>query len=303
MKNVLRWMSGKGSRSVLHPPIWTPVRAGPLAGCEFFLPQGLKGWAGRIARGEYEPDLCKEITALAMQGGTLYDIGAHIGFFSCSWLKLGGACVECFEPAPGNAEVVRATLVRNALPLSACLAGDGQAERSASKVRVTPPDTYTAPPVRAAHIEPRAQGAQAKAVRVHELALGDRDGDGTLMVNAGNLGKSSMAYLRETGGIDTEREGKVYAQAEEVKVAVRKLDTYAREHQLVPPSAMKIDVEGAEAAVLAGAQELLAAYKPVLLMEIHTIDAALDCAAHLTRLGYRSRTLTHTAGMPVVRWD
>jgi len=306
MKNVLRWMAGKGAHAARHAPHWARVEAGPLAGCEFFLPKGLKGWAGQIVRGAYEPGLCMEIAALAKHGGTFYDIGAHIGFFSCAWLTLGGAGVESFEPAPGNAEIVRETLARNALPLPSPLVGEGRDEQRESGMRgkrAEPSTAHPSPRVACAHVGPLPQGERATIGRVHEIALGAFDGAGTLMLNAENLGKTSMAYVREAGGIDSEREGKVYAKAVEVKIAVRKLDAYARKHNLPPPRVLKIDVEGAEAAVLAGAHELLAAHKPIILLEIHNIDAALSCAERLTRLGYRSRTLAKAAGMPVVRWD
>jgi FkbM family methyltransferase len=48
-----------------------------------------------------------------------------------------------------------------------------------------------------------------------------------------------------------------------------------------PPAVIKIDVEGAEARVIAGARDTLAAHKPSLLIEIHSEEAGAAVAAAL----------------------
>lgn len=257
MKKILGIFK-KSSRKEGHQAQWSTVEQGKLQGLSFYINSSAKGWAGAILRGEYEPRLFAEIEALAADGGGLYDIGAHVGYFSNAWLKLGGARVDCFEPVPGNADAVAGALERN-----------GFAARG----------------------------------RVHRLALGDFDGAGTLMLNAEHLGKTSMAYVREAGGIDAQAGGKVYARAREAPVAVAALDAYAAREKLPPPRALKIDVEGAEAGVLRGAQGLLARHRPAILAEIHNIDTGIACAELLAGLGYRSRVVSKDGGMPVCRWD
>lgn len=77
---------------------------------------------------------------------------------------------------------------------------------------------------------------------------------------------------------------------------VAALDTVAPELNLPPPDFLKIDVEGMETEVLAGATAMLRRWRPDLLIEIHGSGArgrqsqADRVALLLTRLGYR---LTH----------
>ncbi|MBI3829833.1 MAG: FkbM family methyltransferase [Planctomycetes bacterium] len=257
MKKILKKLFG-AERAARHAPAWTRVAAGPLAGCEFLLPKGLKGWSGAIVQGVYEPELFAALSELAQGGGGLYDIGAHVGYVATAWLKLGGARANCFEPVPGNANVVEETLQRN-----------GFATQS----------------------------------RVHRLALGDSNGACTLMVNAQHLGKTSMAYVREVGGIDRQEGGKVYAKAMEVPAQLRTLDSFVAEQKLPPPRVLKIDVEGAEAKVLQGARETIERHRPALLLELHNIDAAVYCAEPLVRLGYRSKLLFKAEATCAFRWD
>ena len=89
------------------------------------------------------------LAGLAKKGGTLYDIGAHMGFYTCAWLRLGGSHVEAFEPAPYNRELLQATLRRNGLPdrvqIHAVALGDREIEATmvASNADVAQP----APPI------------------------------------------------------------------------------------------------------------------------------------------------------------
>ncbi len=64
--------------------------------------------------------------------------------------------------------------------------------------------------------------------------------------------------------------------AETTEVAVRRLDTLAANHS--PPDAIKLDVEGAEPAVLRGGRETLETYQPTLFIEIHQEGLSADTA-------------------------
>ncbi len=78
--------------------------------------------------------------------------------------------------------------------------------------------------------------------------------------------------------------GHVSAQGQLV-VPMVTLDEFARERGL-RCQAVKIDVEGAEVAVLEGAREMLHATKPIIFLSTHGADLHRDCLALLQALGY-----------------
>jgi len=72
------------------------------------------------------------------------------------------------------------------------------------------------------------------------------------------------------------------AVAETGEVAVHRLDTLAAGHR--PPDAIKVDVEGAEPAVLRGGRETLAAHQPTLFVEIHQEGLSADTGHELREI-------------------
>ncbi|PZF79909.1 FkbM family methyltransferase [Jiangella anatolica] len=81
------------------------------------------------------------------------------------------------------------------------------------------------------------------------------------------------------------------------RVDTVRLDTLVAQGRIRPPRVVKIDVEGAEPAVLAGMTQLLAAHRPALVCEFDgPDDAAVEAAtdrfeAALSGLAYDVRTL------------
>lgn len=114
-------------------PFWQSVQAGSLRGLELLLPPGSgASWPARILDGSYEPSVAAALAALASAGGVLYDIGAHLGFYACAWLKLGGDRVEAFEPLACNRGLLDQNLARNGLStrvrVHSCALGDRDGE-------------------------------------------------------------------------------------------------------------------------------------------------------------------------------
>jgi FkbM family methyltransferase len=242
----------------ITPPTWKTVEHGPLAGLAFYLPGGRDApWADRLIAGTYEPDMTAPLADLARHGGTLYDIGAHVGYYTAAWLRLGGTRVEAFEPVPSTRQGLAAMLARNGL---------------------------------------------ADRVGVHDVALGCLAGQGAMQVDDADLGAASAAFLAGSAGLDSGLRLAPGHTARAVPVAVVRLDDYVRDKGLPPPTVIKLDVEGAEADVLAGAEAVLTIHRPAILCEVHRIDAGLELAAHLTRLGYTLRILGKNGPQPACLW-
>ncbi len=113
--------------------------------------------------------------------------------------------------------------------------------------------------------------------------VGAADGTGTLFVNRRNptISTASQDFMQAADGARG-WEGERWDQRLDCPVTT--LDALIRAHGR--PDFIKIDVEGYEAAVLAG----LSATPPALSFEFTTIqrDVALTCLQRLTALGYRA---------------
>lgn len=97
-------------------------------------------------------------------------------------------------------------------------------------------------------------------IRPHQLALSDREGTAKLFIpnpqTQSNLSTASLSqheeFLSDAGTVD-------------VKMVT--LDQLVREENISNVDLIKIDVEGYEAPVLAGATEVIAKYRPTLIFE------------------------------------
>lgn len=74
------------------------------------------------------------------------------------------------------------------------------------------------------------------------------------------------------------------------------LDAVAREH--ASPNLIKIDVEGSEAAVLQGSEEIFRSAKPRLVCEIHHEQASTDVTRWLLERGYKFQWLESSTKFP-----
>lgn len=114
-------------------------------------------------------------------------------------------------------------------------------------------------------------------------ALGESEGlnDLYLSTDSANSGLSTMSPQVAGQGATT------------VKVATRTLDGYCTEHSLTP-DIVKVDVEGHELAVLAGARALLANRPPAyVICELETArNAAAPLVGFMGGFGYRACSLT-----------
>ncbi len=265
MKNLLNKIVKRARRNLGRsqaplPHSWRIVESGPLAGLQFYLPFGEgAGWADRFLVGQYEPEMLAALAGLAKDGGTLYDIGAHMGFYTCAWLRLGGSHVEAFEPAPYNRELLQATLRRNGLP---------------------------------------------DRVQIHAVALGDREIEATMVASNADVGAASAAYIPELGKAELpSADGLVRLPGlTRITVPVQRLDDIQAKSRLPRPGVLKLDVEGAEAAVLAGSMRLLEETHPAVLCEVHNTEAGLEIAHRLAGLDYELHILGKNGAHPACLW-
>jgi FkbM family methyltransferase len=86
------------------------------------------------------------------------------------------------------------------------------------------------------------------------------------------------------------------AQESTIEVESITLDAFARENAL--PSLIKIDVEGSEAAVLQGSEEIFRSAKPLLVCEIHHEQASSDVTRWLLARGYIFEWLENSSRFP-----
>ncbi len=139
-------------------------------------------------------------------------------------------------------------------------------------------------------VEINARLNNFNCVRVLPVALGNHDGEARFLLSA----ISSRGALETTGQVPAGHSGIATVQ-------IRRLDSLMTDANLPPPDVMKIDVEGAEAEVLAGAHETLMRYRPILMIELHGTNAAV--ASALEAIGYRARVLGKSGSIFDVPWD
>ena len=102
-------------------------------------------------------------------------------------------------------------------------------------------------------------------------------GSGTARFDAGN--DLSTGHLAENGTVEVE---------------TASLDGLLASGDVPPPDVVKIDVEGAEADVLAGAAELLGGRQPALILATHGVDRHAACLEVLAAHGYRVQVIRET---------
>lgn len=107
----------------------------------------------------------------------------------------------------------------------------------------------------------------ASNVQIIDAAVCDRSGEARF----DDSRDPSMGELAPTGGIT---------------VKTVSLDELIDQGAIPLPDLIKIDVEGAEDAVLRGAADLLKRHKPRIFLATHGTRAHQSCCAHLTQAGY-----------------
>jgi FkbM family methyltransferase len=135
-------------------------------------------------------------------------------------------------------------------------------------------------PDNARQIEENARLNDFKQIVVQQVAMGKENGEATFLLSV----RPTWGRLQLGNGTPDQPSGKTV-------VPVRRLDDF-NDGKLPPPAFIKMDIEGAEVDALNGASAVLAQHRPVLLIESHGTNAAME--AILVGQGYR----THVLGSP-----
>ncbi len=78
-------------------------------------------------------------------------------------------------------------------------------------------------------------------------------------------------------------------------VPVDTIDNLIQNKKILPPDFMKIDVEGAEQLVLAGAEKTITKHHPIIIVEFHSIYSTYACMELLNNYGYQTKVLKEEA--------
>ena len=160
--------------------------------------------------------------------------------------------------------------------------------------------TFEPVPAHAERIRAAALKSELKHVQVHQVAMAGEIGEMTLQFAEAEGSDDSMAFLDAYGGVDTQAAHEHYRNFSRTTVQARTLDSLVDELPAV--QFMKIDAEGAEAAILGAGLKLIANSMPRLLVELHGIYEAMACAEILCKLNYQAILLTDQKTTLPILW-
>ncbi|HEY1332413.1 MAG TPA: FkbM family methyltransferase [Actinomycetota bacterium] len=214
---------------LIPPSAVVPVLQGPLRGARWIVGSSNHGcWLGT-----YEHDKQRAFARLLRPGDVLYDVGAHVGFYTLLGARTVGpkGRVVAFEPFPRNLAFLRRHLRLNRV-------------------------------------------ANATVVAA---AVGDAAGTAAFSEGPGADRPTTAVAASSMGRLDP---GGPHA------VPVVRLDEVVDRGDVPAPTALKIDVEGGEVGVLAGAERLLERRHPTIFLATHGQALHRECCERLDAAGY-----------------
>jgi FkbM family methyltransferase len=121
-------------------------------------------------------------------------------------------------------------------------------------------------------------------VRAFRMALSDSEGEEELQIDDMTSGTAVLNSV--SGGAASDGRQSFGLGPLTERVSVTRLDDVVANESLPPPDMMKIDTEGAEVKVLAGASGTLMKHHPRLTIALHGEDKARGTISLLQELGY-----------------
>jgi FkbM family methyltransferase len=132
----------------------------------------------------------------------------------------------------------------------------------------------------------------AKRITLLHTALSDHNGTTTFLSTDDVEGGTSTGGFIDDAATLWERERYVEKVGfKAAPVALATIDSLIKDGTIKPPHILKIDVEGAEQLVLAGARETLATHHPTIIIEFHSIYSAYSCMEQLNTHHYTTTVL------------
>ena len=170
--------------------------------------------------GTHERAVQDTIVRTVRSGDAVFDVGAHIGFFSMLAARCAGPTgrVIAFEPLQPNIDRLRDAVVAN----------------------------------------------DVRNIESYCLALSDRAGDELFALHESSL----EGLLIGDGALPA-------THASTISVPTSTIDDLVA-RGMPAPDLIKIDVEGAEGRVIAGARDTITTHPPALLIEVHSVEAGLS---------------------------
>jgi FkbM family methyltransferase len=135
-------------------------------------------------------------------------------------------------------------------------------------------------------IKEHASRNQLNAIRIIPKAVSSTDGRLRFQRASFQSSMNRGVLVEETFAL----------QESSIEVDSITLDAVALEHAW--PTLIKIDVEGSEAAVLQGSEEIFRSAKPLLICEIHHEQASSDVTRWLLERGYKFQWLESSTEFP-----
>lgn len=141
---------------------------------------------------------------------------------------------------------------------------------------------FEADPVQAARLSEHvsANGLDSAVTVVHAAVWSNRE--------AASIGFRCGEKMRTQGGVEAEGYRPILGRGELIEVPATSLDAYCAEMGATP-RLIKIDVEGGEIEVLRGAEETIARSRPLIVAEIHSVEARDFARGWMREHGYAAR--------------
>lgn len=223
----------KGTRFTLkqkYTPSWNKISSGILAGVELYVdPKG--DWQKEMLSGEYDNFFTSYLDTVDMNGKTVYDIGAHIGYSALFFAtKVGPAGhVVTFEPNPFNVERIKLILSKN--------------PSLTSRIQL---------------VEAAVSNKNGEDNFIFSSYIDNGTSSGSFIDSAHTI-HSKEGYINE-GGFKSIRVKTIALDKPPINFKIS-----------ADPDIVKLDIEGAEFLALQGMMETIKRSKPLILVEIHSI--------------------------------